>query len=396
MSKFEKLVIGQQANLEHTLTQDDIHKFVNLTGDDNKIHLNSDYAAKTSFKKPVAHGMLGASFISTIIGTKIPGDGALWYSQSLEFLLPVRVGDRLLVKAKILKKIDKLNAIELETKIYNQKKQLVIDGVAKVKIIEQEETTKEKIKDESKSRKSVLVIGSSGGIGFDTSIELAKKGFDIILHYNSSKIKTTELKNKLLEYGVEANVLQANLLDEQSILNFIEQIERFSENLVGFVNCTTVSLASIKFADLEWSDFSDHIKINIKANFLLVKKLLPIFKRKKYGKIVLLSTQAVDTPNSEWLPYISSKSGLEGFTRSLALELAKYGICINLVSPGMTDTSLIADIPEKIRLLNAARTPLKRLASTKDIANAISFLIDDHSDFITGETLRVNGGQFMI
>jgi 3-oxoacyl-[acyl-carrier protein] reductase len=93
MNKFEQIQIGDKAEINHKVVQDDIDKFVELTGDDNRLHTDKEYAAKTTFKQPVVHGMLGASFISTIIGTRLPGDGALWFSQSLEFLLPVRVGD---------------------------------------------------------------------------------------------------------------------------------------------------------------------------------------------------------------------------------------------------------------------------------------------------------------
>ena len=85
MKAFKAIQIGEKAELIHTITQRDIDKFVDLTGDNNKLHVDMEFAAKTSYKKPVAHGMLGASFVSTIIGTKLPGDGALWYSQNLEF-----------------------------------------------------------------------------------------------------------------------------------------------------------------------------------------------------------------------------------------------------------------------------------------------------------------------
>ena len=99
MDKFNNIKIGQSATIQHEITIEDIQKFVALTGDDNKLHIDKDYASNTDFKIPVVHGMLGASFISTVIGTKLPGDEALWYSQSLEFLRPVRVGDTLLVTA---------------------------------------------------------------------------------------------------------------------------------------------------------------------------------------------------------------------------------------------------------------------------------------------------------
>lgn len=111
MSRYESVKVGDKAEITHTITVGDIEKFVDLTGDDNKLHIDEEYAKKTQFKKPIAHGMLGASFISTIIGTKLPGDGALWFSQSLDFLLPVRVGDKIVVAAEIKKR--RLIAIRL-------------------------------------------------------------------------------------------------------------------------------------------------------------------------------------------------------------------------------------------------------------------------------------------
>ena len=134
--RYADIYIGQKETLTHIITLDDINKFVQLTGDDNKLHVDEKFASNTVFKKPVVHGMLGASFISTIIGTKIPGDGALWFSQSLEFLLPVRIGDELRVVAEVIKKNDKENIIELKTDIYNQNRQIVTKGFAKVKVVE--------------------------------------------------------------------------------------------------------------------------------------------------------------------------------------------------------------------------------------------------------------------
>ncbi|WP_308874304.1 MaoC family dehydratase [Thiothrix subterranea] len=100
MARFDEILVGQVAELEHVVTDKDLERFVELSGDDNRLHVDPTYAARTSFKKPVAHGMLGVSFISTIIGTRLPGDGALWFAQNLEFLLPVRVGDTLTVRAE--------------------------------------------------------------------------------------------------------------------------------------------------------------------------------------------------------------------------------------------------------------------------------------------------------
>ena len=93
--------VGAIAEFEHVLTAEDIRRFVDMTGDDNPLHVDRAYAERTSFKGIVAHGMLTASFLSTIVGKHLPGRGALWMSQSVEFLLPVRVGDRLRIRAEV-------------------------------------------------------------------------------------------------------------------------------------------------------------------------------------------------------------------------------------------------------------------------------------------------------
>jgi len=138
MGRFDEIEEGQTAEIRHVITVEDLKKFAELTGDDNRLHMDSDFASKTIFKKPVVHGMLGASFISTVIGTKLPGDGALWFSQNLEFVLPVRIGDHLTIKAEVTNKENYSRVVTIKTTIFNQDKQVVTKGTAKVKIIEEE------------------------------------------------------------------------------------------------------------------------------------------------------------------------------------------------------------------------------------------------------------------
>lgn len=119
-------------------------------------------------------------------------------------------------------------------------------------------------------------------------------------------------------------------------------------------------------------------------------------EQEKFGKIISITTQYVEDPKTEFTHYMTAKSALEGFTKAMAVEYAPKGIRFNLVAPGMTDTELIANVPEKVRLLTAAQTPLRRLATGDDVAGAISFLASDKSNFITGAIIRVNGGQVML
>jgi len=393
--KYENIKIGDKASIKHVITQTDIDKFVDLTGDDNRVHVDKEYASKTSFKKPVVHGMLSASFISTIIGTRIPGDGALWYAQNLEFLLPVRIGDELTIHAEVINKIDRLNAVELNTIIYNQNKQKVINGTAKVKVVGAEEFG-EDIGTGKIAPKIALVIGATGGIGSATVKLLADSGYDVAIHYFSNKGKAEALK-KEIEKGTnqKATVVTGDIRDKTTA----EEIVEYTVNRLGaidtFINAATIKVPNINFESLEWDDFQQQIDIHIKSFFYLMKCVVPVMEKHKNGKIINITTQAIEYPFPDLSHYIVAKAALQGISKSWALDLAKKGIRINMVSPGITETNLNADLPEKARLLAASRTPLKRLAKPEDVAEAVGFLVSDKAAFITGETIRVNGGQIM-
>lgn len=397
MKKFDEIQIGDFAEIVHTITDADIKKFVDLTGDDNKLHVDKEYASKTSFKKPVAHGMLGASFISTIIGTKIPGDGALWFSQSLEFLMPVRVGDTLTIRGEVIGKNARENVIELKTDIHNQHKQKVTNGTAKVKVVEHEVENGEEESTDTVGLKNALVIGASGGIGEAICKKLAEQGYNIGVHYNSNKSKADALVESLASDTVKAFSIQGDLLTDNGVEQLVEQAERKLGHIDIVINASTVKFSNIKFDKLDWQDIDDHININIKANFLLLKHIVPGMKERKHGKVILLTTQYTEsTPPAELIHYNTAKYALNGFAKSLAVELGPFNIQVNLVSPGMTETELISDVPEKARLVAASKAPLRRLAKPADVANAVAFLASENSNYITGETIRVNGGQTML
>ncbi len=393
--KYEEIQVGTTQQLTHTITQADIEKFVDLSGDDNKLHVDKAFAARTSFKKPVVHGMIGASFISTVIGTKLPGDGALWYSQTLDFLLPVRIGDMITVVAEVIKKNDRERSIELDVRIFNQKRQIVTRGISKVKVIDEDIPVNENLENEENPR-GALVIGATGGIGNATCLQLAKDGFNLILHYNKNKDKARKLQEEIKALGREVYICQGDvnqLADIDALIDF--SIRKFS-GIDVLVNCAAFPIPTIKATDLLWTDFLTQLEINIKVNLLLIQKVLPVMVGNGYGKIITLSSEATDKPNANWAHYITAKSALEGLTKSLAYELAPKGIRINMVSPSMVSTELTADIPEKMKLMTAAQTPLRRLARPEDVAGVISFLASSKSDFLVGENIRLNGGQVML
>lgn len=395
MKKYNEINIGDKETLSHTITKTDIEKFVQLTGDDNRLHVDEKFASTTQFKKPVVHGMLGASFISTIIGTKLPGDGALWFSQSLEFLLPVRVGDTLTVSAEVLKKNDKEQIIELKTEIHNQNRQIVTKGIAKVKLIEMEVAPAE-VEQKEVGPKTALVIGGTGGIGKATCIQLAKDGFNVIIHYNKNKTLAEEIKAEVEKYKQIAIIVPADILNDADIKEMISKGIRAFDKIDVLANCAATVIPNIKFQDLVWPDFLQQMEVNIKSTFTIIQAVVPEMIKNGYGKIINIGSLSSEKPNADWSHYITAKSALIGLTKSLAFELAPKGIRINMVTPSLVNTDLTADIPEKIKLLTAAQTPLRRLALSSDVAGVISFLASDKSDFLAGENIRINGGQFML
>lgn len=394
--KYEDIYIGQKEVLRHKVTQADIDKFVDLSGDDNKLHVDKDFAAKTSFRKPVVHGMIGASFISTMIGTRIPGDGALWFSQTLEFLLPVRIGDEISVIAEVTKKIDKEKIIELNIEIQNQNRQVVTRGTSKVKVLEELVQAAEQVLQEQ-VQKTALVVGATGGIGSAVSLQLAKDGYNVVLHYNSNRDKALALKNEIEKDGQgKAVALAADINREEDIDELIGQAMREFGRIDCFVNCASTPIPYIGFADLKWDDFLSQFNLNIKANTAFLQKIIPQMVERKAGKIIFISSEVADKPTKKWTHYTAAKCALEGFAKSLAEEFSPSGINVNMVSPGLVATDLTADIPEKLKLLSAMQTPLRRLCTAEDVAGAVSFLASDKAGYLSGEVIRVNGGQVMI
>ena len=392
MDSFEKFKIGDKAEVIHSITEKDIQNFANLTGDTNPLHLDSNFAKRTSFKNRVVHGMLSASFISTLIGTKIPGDGALWYSQSITFLQPVWIGDEIRVIGTIIQKSESQRSFKIQIEIFNQHNQLVISGESQVNVPILENKQKELAPVTGVN----IVIGGTGGIGESLISKLASQGKNIIFTYNKNESAAIDIENKHSKL-IKIEKYALNIMDEYSIKKFIEHTIMKYSRIDALINCATDKIVNNPFSELNWKSFEDQLSIHLKSVFLLTKEIIPHFCKNKYGKVINISTIYADaTPPLHLYDYVVAKSALSAFTKSLAVEFGPHGININIVSPSMTETSLIATIPQKTKLLTSMQTPMRRLAKPEEIAAVIAFLMSNEASFITGETIRVNGGQLMI
>jgi 3-oxoacyl-[acyl-carrier protein] reductase len=145
-----------------------------------------------------------------------------------------------------------------------------------------------------------------------------------------------------------------------------------------------------------WADVQQQIDVQVKGAFLMTGAVVPEMAARKWGRIVNITSQVLDgAPSVTWTGYAMAKGALQVFSNYMAAELGPQGITVNCVSPGMCETTLIGDIPEKAQLMIARQTPLRRLAKPSDVAAAVAYLVSDDAGFVTGDTVAVNGGMAM-
>jgi len=393
-NKFETIQVGDEAEIFHVITAKDVDAFIDLTGDNNPLHVDEFYASKTPFKKPVVHGMLTASFISTIIGTRLPGPGSLWYEQEIRFLAPVRIGTKIRVWVKVRHKSEAQRIVVLETVVFDEHERRVIEGEAKVKILQQEQI--EEFSMSEKRTGAIIVSGGSRGIGACIVKVLAADGYPIIVNYFHSASQAKMLVDEINQNGGRAIGCRADVSNDQEVKEMVDVTLSTFQNIHGIVNNASGPIEIKDFAELEWNDIQRHIDIQLKGSFNVTRSVLPCFLEQGGGVIVNISSIYADNvPPTKLLPYIMTKAALVSFTRAMAVEYGPKGIRANCVSPGMTQTELIVDIPEKVKMLAKMQTPLRRLATPEDVAETVSFLLGEKASFITGQNIRVCGGVVM-
>ena len=391
---FEAIQVGETHSLVKTITEADVRRFVEMTGDDNPLHVNRAYAETTAFKDIVVHGMLGASFISTVIGTKLPGTGALWVAQNLEFLLPVRLGDELTISCMVLKKHERERLLELDTRIVNQNRQVVLTGQGKVKLLTT--AAPEEKNASAKLLQVAIVTGGAGGIGKAICLRLAKDGYHVVVNYRGQGDRAAEIVAEINVGNTRAIAVQADISTEAGAEKLYKAAVHEFGGVSVLVNNASPHINPKAFRTTEWSDVQQQLDVQVKGAFLLTRACVPEMSARHWGRIVNITSQVIDGPPSvTWTGYAMAKGALAVFSKYMAAELGPHGITVNCVSPGMCETSLIGDVPEKAQLMIARQTPLRRLAKPADVAAAVAHLVSEDAGFVTGDTIAVNGGMVM-
>lgn len=384
--------VGYEASIEHRITASDVEAFAALTGDDNPLHLDPSFAAATPFGRPIAHGMLSASFVSTVIGTLLPGPGALWTGVRLSFVRPAFVGDRLSVRLRVRHRSEATRTLVLDVSVLGRG-EVLIDGEATVRMLAPDAADRSP---PAVNKGTVIVSGGGRGLGAEIARHLAAAGHPVVVNFKVDAAAAQDVVNTIEAAGGRGIAVQADVSDPVAVDALIAQAQASRDPLYAIVHCAAQASALRSVNELDWATISSHLETQVHGAFNLVRAGLPSMREHGGGRFVFIGSVAADgTPPSHQADYVVAKAALVALARAIAVDLGPEGITANVVSPGMTNSGISLAMPEKARMVARMQTPLRRLTEPADVADAVAFLLSPAARQITGQTIRVAGGSSM-
>ena len=244
--------------------------------------------------------------------------------------------------------------------------------------------------------KVAIVTGAAKGLGRVFAIGLAKEGAKIMAVTRKDLDNLDKTVKEIEKLGGVAKSLQADVSIEKDAIRIAEETMKAFGRIDILVNCAAIydGLVRKSFTEIDPKEWDQVMAVNVKGPWLCARAVFPHMKQQGKGKIVNLSSEVFFTGSHGLIHYVSSKGGVIGLTRALAIELGPHNININAVAPGFTDTEASRSIAD-VTKYDVSKTPLKRLEQPNDLLGAVIFLASDESDFITGQTLLVDGGRAM-
>ena len=240
---------------------------------------------------------------------------------------------------------------------------------------------------------TALVTGGSRGIGRAIAQFLARDGFQVYLTYVSRPEEAAETVSSITEASGLARAFALNVGDGKAVADFFASEIKDKVNLAVLVNNAGITRDGF-LVRMKDDDFDAVLGVNLRGAFICTREAAKIMSRKRYGRIINISSVVGQMGNAGQANYASAKAALLGLTKACAKELAARQITVNAVAPGFIETDMTAGLSEEVRTAYMEGIPLKRLGAASDVAEAVAFLASDKAAYITGQVLAVNGGMY--
>jgi len=234
-----------------------------------------------------------------------------------------------------------------------------------------------------------IVTGGSKGIGQAISIELAKVGYYIVINYKSDDAAASETLNMIKNIGADAEIIKFDVSDVNETKDAINNITSRLNNIEVLVNNAGITADGL-FVMMPEHDWDSVISTTLKGFYNITKPVLEMMIQRKQGSIVSISSVSALIGHRGQANYSAAKAGLIGTSRAIASEVARLGIRVNVVAPGIIKTEMIKDIPRNII---KEMIPMARAGQPEEIAKVVRFLCSEDASYITGQVISVNGGM---
>ncbi|MDX1810043.1 MAG: 3-oxoacyl-ACP reductase FabG [Sulfurospirillaceae bacterium] len=244
------------------------------------------------------------------------------------------------------------------------------------------------------SGKNVLITGAASGIGKQVAITLANYGLKVWINYRSRPSEADALKEEIESNGGTAAVICFDVADEEGFIEGIKTIISSDGELSYLVNNAGITNDKLAMR-MKTEDFTSVINVNLTSVFVGCREALKVMSKKRFGSVVNIASIVGETGNAGQVNYSASKGGVIAMTKSFALEGSARDIRFNSITPGFIATEMTEKLSDDVKESYTSKIPLKRFGTPEDVAESVAFLLSDSSSYITGTTLRVNGGMYM-
>ena len=237
-----------------------------------------------------------------------------------------------------------------------------------------------------------LVTGSSRGLGKDIALTLGRAGAKVAFNYFNSEAGAAETFAEFEVAGGQGILVRGDASNEGDVARMVEEVKSACGPIDILVPNATPDQPQMPIEDYTWQQCQTMIDFFIKSPFLLTKACIAEMKRARWGRIINITSEVYHRSNGDFVAYVSAKGGQIGFTRSMATELAPFGITVNSVAPGWIPTERHANDSQESKDGYQAIIPVGRWGTPRDIGDAVLYFASEEASFVTGQTLCVNGG----